>query len=796
LKITEENFNFRFEEKSELLYRKRPTELSHEQAYFVLGSMINEHIAQKIEYSKVIQADRKKVYYLSMEFLIGRLLSSNVLNLDLLQIVNKGLAVYGLNMALLEDKEADAGLGNGGLGRLAACFLDSIATMNLPGHGSGLRYKFGLFKQKIVDGEQIELPDDWLTNGNVWEIKRSDETQRVRFGGKIIQHNYNQHLNIEHIGYEEVFAVPYDLPVVGYKTDTVNTLRLWESAPSFVPVGKNQHDYYLQTEAITQNLYPDDSDDDGKILRLKQQYFLVSATLQNVIAKHKSQYGSIEYFNEHINFHINDTHPAMAIPEFMRILLDEEKMSWEIAWEISKRTFAYTNHTILAEAMEKWPIYLFEPLLPRIYQIINEINNRFCHEVLIKYKDDYERVKRMSILANGLVNMAHLCIVGSFSTNGVAAIHTEIIKNREMNDFYKMYPERFNNKTNGVTFRRWLFQANPELTELIERVIGPGFKKDLSLLQDLAHYAKNRPFLQDFAAVKHMKKKQLAEIIFTEKNLEINPNSMFVIQVKRLHAYKRQLLSVLHIMHLYNEIKDNPEIDVVPRTFIFGAKAAPGYIYAKKVIKLINVLADKVNNDVDVKDKLSVVFLENYRVSSGELLFPAADLSVQISTATKEASGTGNMKFMLNGGLTIGTLDGANVEIVDRVGLDNAFIFGLEAEQVLAYNRHGGYRPLDSYHAHKGLRRVVEQLVDGFFETVNPSTFKEIYDELIGRDEYFVLKDFEGYINAHEVAADAFVDREKWFEMSTINVAKSPYFSSDRTIDSYAKEIWNIEPVL
>ena len=785
MKITKKNFKQLFEKKILEVYGKDVSDASSQEIYQGLGLLLNDHIGEQWDATKDSTKDKKQMYYLSIEFLIGRLLGSNVLNLGLYDTVNEGLNKMGIDFSELEDVEADAGLGNGGLGRLAACFLDSLASLDLPGHGCGLRYKHGLFEQKIVDGYQTESPDQWLKNGNVWEVERREEAVKVRFFGEV---GADFKLN----NYEEVLAVPYDVPVVGYETKTINTLRLWSAQMSGLPRGKDFNTYKRETEEITDTLYPEDGDDAGKILRLKQQYFLVSASLQNIINKYKKDHASLHRFYEHVTFHINDTHPAMAIPEFMRILLDEEKMMWDDAWQITIKTFAYTNHTILAEALEKWSVHLLRGLLPRIYQIIEEINERFCRELLEKYPGDYARIENMAIIAHDMVKMAHLSIVGSYSVNGVAAIHTEIIKKREMNLFYQFYPEKFNNKTNGITYRRWLFQCNKELTQLLNDTIGKRFMKNSTQLEKLLPFSEDEAFLENLALVKKEKKMQLAKIIEKENGVVVNSDSMFIIQIKRLHAYKRQLLNALHIMYLYNRLKEDPAWDVPPRTFIFGAKSAPGYYFAKKVIKLINVIADKVNNDPEIGDKLKVVFMENYRVSLAESLFPAADISEQISTATKEASGTGNMKFMLNGALTLGTMDGANVEIVDAVGEENAFIFGLDVEQVMAYNRHGGYRPLDEYHGDKRIRQVIEQLVNGFFDTVDSNEFKDIYDELLHTDEYFLLKDFAGYAHAHERACETFANKPEWFKKCAINIAKAGFFSSDRTIADYAENTWEI----
>ena len=794
MKITKENFKQLFEKKILRVYGKVVEDVTMQEVYNGLGLIIKDHIGEQLIRTKEKNrvSGKRQMYYLSIEFLIGRLLASNVLNLGIYDVVSEGLSEYGIDFAELEDVEPDAGLGNGGLGRLAACFLDSLASLDLPGHGCGIRYKHGLFEQKIIDGYQTERPDQWLVDGNVWEKERRDDAVKVRFWGKIDTVKCNGHFEVMHTDYEEVIAVPYDVPVVGYETQTINTLRLWAAEMSELPKGKDLDAYRRETEDISDTLYPEDGDDKGKILRLKQQYFLVSASLQNIVKKHKRHHENLTNFHEYVALHINDTHPAMAIPELMRILLDEEQMTWEDAWQIAIQTFAYTNHTILAEAMEKWPVHLLQGLLPRIYQIIEEINDRFCKKLLDKYPNDFERVENMGIISHGVVKMAHLCVIGSYSVNGVAAVHSEIIKMREMNLFYQFYPEKFNNKTNGITFRRWLFQSNPQLTDLLKETIGDGFMREATELEKLLPHSADETFLEKLAAVKKVRKEILAKIIEKETGIIVNPDSMFIIQVKRLHAYKRQLMNALHIMHLYNRLKDEPGWDVVPRTFIFGAKSAPGYYMAKKIIKLIHTIADKVNNDPAINDKLKVVFLENYRVSSAENIFPAADISEQISTATKEASGTGNMKFMLNGALTLGTLDGANVEIAEAVGLENMFQFGLEIDEVMGYNRHGGYRPLDYYHNDRRIRQVIEQLVSGFFDTVPKSEFEDIYYELLRGDEYFVLKDFAGYAEAHERACETFVSKSDWFRKCAINIAKAGFFSSDRTITEYAQEIWKI----
>ncbi len=677
-----ESFKSAFLEKLETMYGKSFKDSTTRDQYNTLGYMVREYMnSQWIATNESYRSgEQKQMYYLSIEFLLGRLLGSNILNLGIRDVCEQGLSELGISLQELEEVEADAGLGNGGLGRLAACFLDSLASLNLPGHGCGIRYKHGLFDQKIVDGYQVEFPEQWLLHENVWEVRRHDQAVEVSYFGSVEPLEMDGRLEFRHTNAEVIMAVPYDVPVVGYETSTVNTLRLWNAEP--VPFPQNCKDilkYKRETEAVSEFLYPDDTHEEGKILRLKQQYFLVSASLQNIVRTHRERYGDLRQLHEKIAIHINDTHPVLAIPELMRILLDEEKLAWEEAWHITTQTISYTNHTTLSEALEKWPIHIFKPLLPRIYMIIEEINERFCHELWERYPYEWHRIEDMAIIAHDLVKMAHLAIVGSHSVNGVAKIHTEILKQREMRLFYEFYPDKFNNKTNGIAHRRWLMKANPQLTNLISEAIGTEWKKEPIKLQALQTVQYDASFQEKFAEVKQERKEILAERIHNKMGVIIDPNSIFDVQVKRLHAYKRQLLNVLHILYLYNRLKEDTSFTFYPRTFIFGAKASPGYYYAKKIIKLINELARKVNNDPYVSQYMKVIFLENYRVSVAEDIFPAADVSEQISTASKEASGTGNMKFMMNGAITLGTLDGANIEIKDRVGDDNCFIFGLPA---------------------------------------------------------------------------------------------------------------------
>ncbi|WP_027415684.1 glycogen/starch/alpha-glucan phosphorylase [Aneurinibacillus terranovensis] len=776
--------------------------------YTALGSMIREHISKNwiATNSSYLEKGEKQLYYFSMEFLPGKFLVSNLINLGLRDLCKEGLAELGIHLEELEALEPDAGLGNGGLGRLAACFLDSLASSYLPGHGCGIRYKYGLFEQKIVDGYQVELPEYWLKEGNVWEICRSDRAVEVRFGGNVRIGNINGRMVFEHENYEPVLAVPYDIPVIGYQNKTVNTLRLWSAESTIKDFdfqtlnGRDYHKmlaYKRSVEQISEFLYPDDSFYEGKILRLKQQYFLVSAGLQSIIRSYKKTLGgSLCRFHEKVAIHINDTHPVLAIPELMRIFMDEEGMGWDEAWQVTTNTVSYTNHTTLVEALEKWPIDIIKPLLPRIYMIMEEINERFCRDLWNQYPGDWDRISEMAIIGDGQVRMAHLAIVGSHSVNGVAKIHTEILKKREMKNFYAFTPEKFNNKTNGITHRRWLLKANPALAHLITDVIGEKWIMNPSDLLKLTDYKRDASFQERVRDVKQQNKLLLAKFIKEKTNIDVDVHSIFDVQIKRLHAYKRQILNVLHIMYVYNRLRENPDLDIIPRTFIFGAKAAPSYFLAKRVIKLINTVASVVNHDKTIQDKIKVVFLENYRVSLAEKIIPAADVSEQISTASKEASGTGNMKLMMNGAVTIGTLDGANVEIKEEVGDDNIFIFGLTADEVFAYNRHGGYRAKDIYNSNHRIGRVLDQLVNGFLGEEEMEFTHIYYSLLTSNDEFFVLKDFASYAQAHEQVDAAFRSKQKWQEMAITNIAHSGKFASDRTISEYAAGIWNINPVI
>lgn len=793
-----EMFKAAFITRVEMLCGKSFSESSARDHYQTLGQMIREYVSNDwiTTNERYLATKSKQVYYLSIEYLLGKLLRQNLINLGVDEIAEEGLRDLGIQLGDLEELEPDAGLGNGGLGRLAACFLDSLASTNLPGHGHGIRYKHGLFEQKIVDGYQVELPEQWLRSGNVWEIRKADLAVRIPFWGKVESKMEDGRLVFHHIHAETVTAVPYDMPVVGFQSDTVNTLRLWNAEPAQFPLDTDILSYKRRTEAISEFLYPDDTHDQGKILRLKQQYFLVSASLQSIIRAYKKQHGSLKELHNHVCIHINDTHPVLAIPELMRILLDEAGFQWDDAWYITRNTISYTNHTTLSEALEKWPVHIFKPLLPRIYMIVEEINERFCRELWEETPGDWDRIGRLAIIADHFVKMAHLAIVGSFSVNGVARLHTEILKEREMKPFFQLYPEKFNNKTNGIAYRRWLLKANPKLSALITEAIGPAWTHSAHELIRLLDHQQDAGFLEQLAKVKNANKQRLADIIYKQTGIAAPVSAIFDVQVKRLHAYKRQLLNVLHIMYLYNRIKQDSSFNLTPRVFIFGAKASPGYYYAKKIIKLINMVAEKVNNDPKVGDQLKVIFLENYRVSLAENIFPAADVSEQISTASKEASGTGNMKFMINGALTVGTLDGANVEIHELVGDENIFIFGLTAEEVLHYYRHGGYDSIGYYHLDQRIQQVVDQLVNGFFPGVH-NEFEPIFDSLLEEnDQYFVLKDFASYTEIQRKIGDAFTNQQKWQKMSLVNIAHAGYFSSDRTIKEYAKDIWGIHPVL
>ncbi len=788
------------------MYDKSPAEANRNERYAALGSLIRDYINPNWTKSSEQYRNKgeKQLFYFSIEFLLGKFLEMNLLNMGITEVCSQALADLGIDINDMVQEEPDAGLGNGGLGRLAACFLDSMASLSLPGHGCGIRYKYGLFEQKVVNHNQVEVPDNWLKDGYIWEYRKTHKAVEVRFGGYVtmIPEGVTRTRYV-HEGYETVLAVPYDIPMVGYLNNTVNTLRLWsaelaESDLNFASLNRNDYlkavEYKHSVERISKILYPDDSFSEGRLLRLKQEYFFVSAGLQSIMRHFKNRNYLMKDFPDKIAVHINDTHPALAVPELMRLLLDVEKMSWEEAWRITTMTISYTNHTIMPEALESWPIEMFKTLLPRIYMIVQEINERFCHELWEKCPGDWNHISRMAVISDGLVHMARLAVIGSHSVNGVAKLHSDILRNHIMNDYAKYYPHKFNNKTNGITHRRWLLKANPRLAELITRTIGSHWIKYPTELLRLGQFAGDAAFKGQLAEIKLQNKQRLAKYIQEKNGILINVHSIFDVQIKRIHAYKRQILNALHIMHLYNLLKENPSFDIVPRTFIFGGKAAPSYYIAKQTVKLINLLSTLINHDKTIHDKLKVVFIENYNVSLGEMLFPAADVSEQISTASKEASGTGNMKFMMNGAITIGTLDGANVEIREAVGGDNMIIFGLTAEQALRYYNYGGYSAWEVYNQDTRIKRVMEQLVNGFLPS-EKEEFRPLYDYLLqNNDEFFVLKDFSDYCQAQSVLEGKFRDRQEWLAMCVKNIAHSGHFSSDRTIAEYAVGIWGIRP--
>ena len=808
-----EEFKKSVKENVKFLYRKTLEEATQEQifqavSYTVKDVIIDNWLKSQKAYEK---QDPKIVYYMSMEFLMGRALGNNLINLGAYGEVKEALEELGLDINCIEDQEPDPALGNGGLGRLAACFLDSLATLNYCAYGCGIRYRYGMFKQEIRDGYQVEAPDNWLKNGYPFELRRPEYAKEVHFGGYVRVEwdpvkNENKFI---HEGYQAVKAVPYDMPITGYNNDVVNTLRIWDAEPivDFNLDSFDKGDYHNAVEqenlarTIVEVLYPNDNHMAGKELRLKQQYFFVSASLQAAIDKYKKTHDDITKLHEKVVFQMNDTHPTVAVAELMRILIDEEGLGWDQAWDITTKCCAYTNHTIMSEALEKWPIELFSRLLPRVYQIIEEINRRFILEIQQKYPGNFEKVKKMAIIYDGQVKMAHLAIVAGYSVNGVARLHTEILKNQELKDFYEMMPEKFNNKTNGITQRRFLAHGNPLLADWVTDKIGPDWITDLSQLSKLKVYADDEKALQEFMTIKFKNKERLAKYILEHNGGEVDPHSIFDIQVKRLHEYKRQLLNILHVIYLYNQIKAHPEMDFYPRTFIFGAKASAAYARAKKIIKLINCVADVVNNDASINGKLKVVFIENYRVSKAESIFAAADFSEQISTASKEASGTGNMKFMLNGAPTLGTMDGANVEIVQEVGEENAFIFGMSSDQIINYENNGGYDPDFIYNTDPEIRQVLMQLINGTFSS-DTEMFRDIYNSLLDKrnmprpDQYFILGDFRSYAEAQKRVEEAYKDEKRWAKMALLNTACSGKFTSDRTIQEYVDDIWHLDKVI
>ena len=793
------------------LFRKEIEEATEQQIFQAVGyavkdAIMDAWIATQKEYEK---ADPKIVYYMSMEFLMGRALGNNLINLTFYDEVKEALEEIGLDLNTIEDQEPDAALGNGGLGRLAACFLDSLATLGYAAYGCGIRYRYGMFKQQIVDGYQVEVPDMWLKNGNPFELRRPEYAKTVKFGGYVRVENRNGRNMFIQEGYQSVLAVPVDLPIVGYGNNVINTLRIWdaEAINSFEldRFDKGEYEKAVEQENLARNLvevlYPNDNHMAGKELRLKQQYFFVSASVQEAIAKYKKKHSDIRKFYEKATFQLNDTHPTVAVAELMRILMDEEGLEWDEAWDVTTKTCAYTNHTIMAEALEKWPIELFSRLLPRIYQIVEEINRRFVNQIQEQYPGNYEKVKKMAIIMDGQVKMAHLAIVAGYSVNGVARLHTEILKKQELKDFYEMMPQKFNNKTNGITQRRFLLHGNPLLAKWVTAHVGDEWITDLPKIKELTLYVDDEKAQHEFMNIKYQNKVRLAKYIKEHNNIDVDPRSIFDVQVKRLHEYKRQLMNILHVMYLYNQIKEHPDMDFYPRTFIFGAKAAAGYMRAKLTIKLINSVADVINNDASINGKLKVVFIEDYRVSNAEWIFAAADVSEQISTASKEASGTGNMKFMLNGAVTLGTMDGANVEIVEEVGEENAFIFGMSAEEVIALENQGGYDPSQLFNTDQDIRHVLMQLINGEYSPNDPERFRELYNALLidggynRPDPYFILKDFRSYAEAQERVEAAYKDEKGWARKAMLNVAHAGKFTSDRTIQEYVDDIWKLDKV-
>ena len=793
------------------LYRKTIDEATLQQVYqavslAVKDMIIDRWIATQKKYDK---EDVKVVYYMSMEFLTGRFLGNNIINICEMKDIAEALQELGFDLNSIEDQERDPALGNGGLGRLAACFLDSLATLGYPAYGCGIRYRYGMFKQQIVDGFQREVPDEWLKDGYPFEIRRAEYATEIKFGGYVETVWDGKKNHFVQKGYQSIMAIPYDIPIVGYGNNVVNSLRIWDAQPvntfNLNEFDKGNYQKAVEQENLAKTLvevlYPHDNHYAGKELRLKQQYFFISASVQRAILKYKENHDDIRKLHEKVAFQMNDTHPSVAVAELMRILVDEEGLEWDEAWEVTKKTCAYTNHTIMSEALEKWPIELFSRLLPRIYQIVEEINRRFIEEIKKTYPDNMEKIRKMAIVFDGQVRMAHLAIVGSHSVNGVARLHTEILKNQELKDFYEMMPEKFNNKTNGITQRRFLLHGNPQLADWVTDKIGDEWITNLSHIKKLAVYADDEKCQQEFMNIKYHNKLRLAQYIKEHNGIDVDPRSIFDVQVKRLHEYKRQLMNILHVMYLYNQLKDNPNMDMVPRTFIFGAKAAAGYKRAKLTIKLINAVADVINNDKSIGGKIKVVFIEDYRVSNAEMIFAAADVSEQISTASKEASGTGNMKFMLNGALTIGTMDGANVEMAEEVGPENMFIFGASSDEIINWEKNGGYNPMDIFDTDQDIRRVLMQLINGYYAPQDPEMFRDLYNSLLNTqssdraDTYFILKDFRSYAEAEAKIDKAYRDEKWWAKTAILNTACCGKFSSDRTIEEYVNDIWHLEKV-
>lgn len=805
-------FKQQIKENVKNLYRKEFEEASNQEVYQAVALAVKDEVIDNwLATQKTMdKQDPKTVYYMSMEFLMGRALGNNMINLCSYDKVKECLDELGFNIDAIEDEEPDPALGNGGLGRLAACFMESLSTLGYPAYGCGIRYRYGMFKQKIENGYQKEVPDNWLKNGYPFEIKRPEYTHEVRFGGYVrSEMGEDGRTKFIHEGYNSVIAVPYDMPIVGYDNNMVNTLMIWDAEPKEVfsldSFDKGEYNKAVEEENLARNLvevlYPNDNHIYGKELRLKQQYFFVSASLQRILCRYKKHHDDITKLHEKVAIQMNDTHPTLAVAELMRLLLDEEGLSWDEAWDVTTKTCAYTNHTIMAEALEKWPIEIFSRLLPRVYQIVEEINRRFEMEIRERFPGDEGKVARMGIIRDGQVKMAHLAIAAGYSVNGVARLHTEILKNQSLKDFYDLYPEKFNNKTNGITQRRFLLHGNQLLAAWVTDHIGKEWITDLSQMKKLELYADDKKAQHEFMNIKYQNKLRLAEYIKEHNGIEVDPRSIFDVQVKRLHEYKRQLLNILHVMYLYNEIKDHPEMDFVPRTFIFGAKAAAGYKNAKLTIKLINNVASVINNDRSIDGKIKVVFIEDYKVSNAEWIFAAADVSEQISTASKEASGTGNMKFMLNGAVTIGTMDGANVEMVEEMGQENAFIFGMSADEVIAHEHNRDYNPMDIFNNDMDIRKILTQLVNGFYSADDPELFRDLYNSLLNTqctqyaDTYFVLADFRSYADAQRRVMEAYMDEAGWAKKAILNVANVGKFSSDRTIQEYVDDIWHLDKI-
>ena len=800
------------EENLKTLYRKTLKEANQQEIYQAVAAVVKDTVMEQwlATQQTMDKEDPKVVYYMSMEFLMGRALGNNLINLSVYKEVQEALEDLGLDINVIEDQEPDPALGNGGLGRLAACFMDSLASLGYAAYGCGIRYRYGMFKQQISDGFQIEVPDNWLKNGYPFELRRPEYCYEIKFGGRVQQSvKENGELEFKHVDYQSVLAVPYDMPIVGYNNSVVDTLMIWDAEPAngFNLQSFDEGDYSkaVEQENLARNLvevlYPNDNHVKGKELRLKQQYFFVSASIQRALERFKKHHTDLSLFPDKVTLQMNDTHPTVAVAELMRILIDEEGLSWDAAWDITTRTVAYTNHTIMAEALEKWPIEIFQRLLPRVYQIVDEINRRFVMQIQAKYPGNDEKVRKMAILYDGQVKMANLAICAGFSVNGVARLHTEILKNQELKDFYEMFPEKFNNKTNGITQRRFLAHGNPLLADWVTKQVGDGWQTDLKKLEKLSLIAGNAKAQKEFMEIKRKNKLRLAKYIKEHNGIEVNPDSIFDVQVKRLHEYKRQLMNILNVMYMYNQLKDNPDMDFYPRTFIFGAKAAAGYRNAKSTIKLINNVAEVINNDKSIKDKIKVVFIEDYKVSSAEWIFAAADVSEQISTASKEASGTGNMKFMLNGAITIGTMDGANVEMYEEVGAENIFIFGMSSDEIIAHEHNKDYNAKDIYNNDWEVKRVLNQMVDGTFSPNDHELFRELYNSLLNAkngemaDRYFILGDFRAYANTQKKISEYYQDKEAWAKSAILNVAHVGKFSSDRTIQEYVDEIWHLDKI-